>query len=176
MFRRSITALALVSALTGCVAAPPKGPLVEYRDGITPVTRPVKCEATYALRSADRPDPLTAHHVERGERLGFRREADGSVTAVAPGHLLPLAPGAYTWEVVPGSVAPWRTRFGAEVSPAVLGALFLAGVTAAFGALLYLGSKLPSGDDDDCDSQTNSPSQENNTPAKPAAKAPYKVP
>ena len=96
-----------------------------------------------------------------GERIGFRREADGSVSAVAPGQVLPLAPGRYSWEVVPGSVAPWRKRLGQEVSPAVPGAIFLAGVTAALGALLFWCAK--SGDDDDPPArpraEPNAPSQ-----------------
>jgi hypothetical protein len=150
MYRRSVLGLALLSALTGCVVHPPKGAFVEYRDGLTPVTCPVKCEATYALRSTDHPEaqPLTAHHVEPGERLGFRREADGSVSAVAPGHVLPLAPGAYRWEVVPGTVPSWRKRLTTEVSPQIPAALFLAGVTAACLALLFWWAKSGSGDDD----------------------------
>jgi hypothetical protein len=176
MFRCCAQALALVSALTGCVATPPKGPFVEYHDGLTPITRPVKCEATYALRSADQPAPLTAHHVERGERLGFRREVDGSVSAVAPGQVHPLAPGAYSW-VVMGGVPPWWKRLGQEVSPAVPGAIFLAGVTAAFGGLLFLCAKVGGGDDagDESDSQSSSRPKEH-PPAPAPAKTASRVP
>ena len=117
MPRRPILALALLSALTGCVAAPPNGPLVEYHAGLTPITRPVKCPATYVLTAADQyrgPVPLAEHHVAKGERIGFRREDDGSLVAVAPGYTLPLPPGAYTWEVVRESVPPLRERMWCE--------------------------------------------------------------
>ena len=85
---------ALVSALHGS-AAGPLGPFVEYHDGLAPVTREVTCAATYTLHSADDPtDALSAHHLARGERIGFRSEPDGSVSAVGPGCVLAaLAPG-----------------------------------------------------------------------------------
>ena len=117
MPRRVTLALALASALTGCVAAPPSGPLVEYRDGLTPITRPVKCPATYVLTATDQyrgPVPLAEHHVAKGERIGFKRQEDGSLVAVAPGYTLPLPPGAYTWEVVRASVQPLHERLWCE--------------------------------------------------------------
>jgi hypothetical protein len=97
--------LAYVSALTGCVTAPPKGAVVAYRDGDAPVTKPIKYEAIYALRDTGAPDapPLTTHYLTKGEKVGFCRGADGTVNAVAPGYLTALPPGEYAWEVVPGS-------------------------------------------------------------------------
>jgi hypothetical protein len=141
---RPLLALALVSALTGCVAAPPAGPLVEYRDGLTPITRPVKCPATYVLR-ADPPGavPLAEHHVAEGERIGFRREEDGSVSAVAPGYTIALAPGAYSWVVVRGSVPSWRERFWCETRKRADAAgrttVLVVGTVALLTTLLALG-------------------------------------
>jgi hypothetical protein len=140
-------ALALLSALTGCVNAPPTGPLVEYRPGEVPVTRPVKCPATYILTSTDQPTgepPLAAHRVSKGEWLGFRTGEDGSAVAVAPGYTLPLLPGAYRWEVVRGSVPTWRERLWCEVrgraAPAVGTAALVVGVcgVSAIGPTLVL--------------------------------------
>lgn len=110
---RPLLALALLSALTGCVSSPPDGPLVEYRPGLLPVTQTVKCEANYVLVAKDASGvtgPFGEHHLRKGERVGFRCEADGSVTAVAPGYTIALPPGAYAWEVVPGSVPSLRER------------------------------------------------------------------
>jgi hypothetical protein len=110
MFRRSALPLALVSALTGCSTAP-VGPFVEYHDGLEPVTREVTREATYALHSADDPEvPLTEHHIVRGEWIGFRSEPDSSVSAVGPGSVLALNPGAYSWDMVPGTAQTWHER------------------------------------------------------------------
>ena len=113
MPRRPVLALALLSALTGCVGAPPKGPLVEYHAGLTPITRPAPRPATYVLTATDQdrgPVQIAEHQVGEGQRIGFRREEDGSVVAVMPTGTLPLPPGAYAWEMVPGSVVvrPWR--------------------------------------------------------------------
>lgn len=111
MFHRRVFPLALLAALTGCAGAPRSGPLVEYREGITPITRPVPRTASYVLH--DGTDALAHLNADRGTRVGFRREPDGSVTAVGPdGFAQPLAPGAYTWTLIPGSVreVPWRER------------------------------------------------------------------
>jgi hypothetical protein len=112
MPRTALLALALLAPV-GCVSPPPVGPFVEYRDGQTPTTRTVKCEADYALVAHDPSaavGPFGRHHVGRGGVLGFRRAADGSLTAVAPGYAVALPHGAYSWEVVPDSVAPLRER------------------------------------------------------------------
>ena len=111
--RCPLVALALLSALAGCVSAPPDGPLVDYRPGLPPVTRKVTCEADYALVAKDAaavPGPFGAHHLRKGDRIGFRCDADGSLTALAPGYALALPPGAYAWEVIPESVPPLRDR------------------------------------------------------------------
>jgi hypothetical protein len=111
--RRPPLVLALLLAATGCVSSPPDGPLVEYRPGLPPVTRTVTCEADYTLVARDAagaPGPFGVHHLRKGGRAGFRCEADGSLTAVAPGYTLALPPGAYAWEVVPESVPPLRER------------------------------------------------------------------
>ena len=141
MPRRFTFALAFLSALTGCVAAPPSGPLVEYREGLTPITRPVKCRATYALCAHDRPPGegvLASHCVAEGERIGFRREEDGSVTAVAPGYTLPLAPGSYSWEVVRESVPPWRERFWQKTRDDAEATVKITGTALGVGCLLAL--------------------------------------
>ncbi len=144
--RRPLLALALVSAVTGCVSPPPSGPFVEYRDGLAPTTRKVTCEANYQLVATDAPappGPFGEHHLRKGERVGFRREIDGSLTAVAPGYTLPLPPGAYSWQVVQSSVPSVRerqlcaTREYALKAAKYTGIVALA-VLAAFGVLLIL--------------------------------------
>ncbi len=119
MSRRPLLALALVSAVTGCVSAPPDGPFVEYRAGLTPITRPVKCPGTYALHADGQPAPLLTRDAVEGERIGFKREADSSVTAIAPEQELALPPGEYAWELVPGTTPPWRDRFRAKAGAKV---------------------------------------------------------
>ncbi len=130
--------------MTGCVSPAPVGPLVEYRAGLTPVTRPVKCPATYVL-CAEQPDssPIAEHHLTKGERVGFRREDDGSVSAVAPGYTIPLPPGVYRWEVMRASVPLWHQRAWCEARTCSVAAgrttLIVVGVTCVLTALLALG-------------------------------------
>jgi hypothetical protein len=139
--RRPLLALALVSALVGCVSSPPNGPLAEYRPGAPPVTRTIPCEANYALVARDGSGaggPFGEHHLRTGERVGFRPGPDGSVTAVGPGYTLVLPSGDYAWEVVPGSVPPARERWLRETREHALMAAKVAGVgmlvaTAAVG-------------------------------------------
>ena len=77
----------------------------------------MKCEANYVLVTKDSHSAIgqiAEHHIVKGERVGFRREEDGTVTAIAPGYKLTLPPGVYAWEVVRSSVPPWRERFWCE--------------------------------------------------------------
>src|SRR5262245_59605238 len=132
MLRFPPLTLGMLFALAGCVSQPPGGPFVEYRDGLTPTTRTVTCEANYVLVAKDAaaaPGPFGEHHIRKGEAIGFRRESDGSVTAVAPGYALPLPPGWYAWEVVPDSVPPLRERQWCETRRLLGTAARITGIT-----------------------------------------------
>ncbi len=148
--RRPLLALALVSALTGCVSAPPAGPIVEYRPDSSPVTGKVPCDANYTLVARDENGPRNSfgeHHLLKGEQVGFRPETDGSVTATAPGFTRVLPSGAYAWEVVPRSVPTARERWMCEtgrqastalkVACVVLGVLGIVFVVAFMIALAH---------------------------------------
>lgn len=146
MSRTPLLALALLAPV-GCVSPPPPGPFVEYRDGQTPTTRTVKCEADYALVAHDPAaavGPFGRHHVGRGGVLGFRRAADGSLNAVAPGYAVALPPGAYSWEVVADSVRPLRERQWTEArrhfetAAKVTGMTFLVGCTTLLVLIVAL--------------------------------------
>jgi hypothetical protein len=132
MLRFLPLALAMVFALAGCVSPPPTGPFVEYRDGLTPTTRTVKCEANYVLVAKDAsaaPGPFGEHHIRKGEVIGFRGESDGSLTAVAPGYTLPLPPGEYAWEVVGDSVPSLRERQWCQTRQFLQTAAKITGIT-----------------------------------------------
>lgn len=76
--------------------------------------------------------------------LGFRRAADGSLTAVAPGYAVALPPGAYSWEVVPDSVPPLHARRWSEArrhfetAAKVTGMTFLVGCTTLLVLIVAL--------------------------------------
>jgi hypothetical protein len=132
MLRIFPLALAMLFALAGCVSPPPSGPFVEYRDGLAPTTRTVKCEANYVLVAKDAsaaPGPFGEHHFRKGDEIGFRLESDGSLAAVAPGYTLPLPPGAYAWEVVRDSVPSSRERLWCETKRHLWTAAKITGIT-----------------------------------------------
>jgi hypothetical protein len=132
-FRRPLLALALVSALTGCLSTPPCGTIAQYSPGSPSVAGNVTCEANYTLVSRDENGPRATfgeHHLRRGDRVGFRAEADGSVTAVAPGYSLALPAGSYAWEAVPGSVPSERERWLCETRRHALTAAKVTGAVA----------------------------------------------
>jgi hypothetical protein len=134
---RPLHALALLCALTGCVSSPPDGPLVEYRPGQPAATQKVTCEANYTLVARDGAGaggPFGEHHLKKGERVGFRCEPDGSVTALAPGYTIALPSGAYAWEVVPKSVPPLAERQWRETRAHLLTVGKVAGVALVLGA------------------------------------------
>jgi hypothetical protein len=131
----------MLMALAGCVSAPPSGSFVEYRDGLTPTTRTVQCEANYELVARDAtaaPGPFGEHHIRKGGEVGFRREADGTLTAVAPGYRLPLPPGAYSWEIVRYSVPSTRERNWCEARQHLKTAGKVAGMTFLVGCTTLL--------------------------------------
>ncbi|WP_439627208.1 hypothetical protein [Gemmata sp.] len=138
--RRPLLALALASALTGCVSAPPNGPIALYSPGAQPVSGKVPCDANYALVARDENGPRDAfgeHHLRRGDRVGFRVETDGSVTAVAPGYSLTLPAGSYAWEVVAASAPTERDLLRCDARRHALTAAKVAGVVCV-GALAII--------------------------------------
>ncbi len=141
--RRPLLALALASALTGCVSAPPAGPVAEYRTGSPAATAKVACDANYAIVARDENGPrgpLGERHVRKGECVGFRPESDGSVTAIAPGYTLSLPSGSYAWEAVPGSLPTEREQRMCETRSHALRAAKVVGIVlVGIGLVLAIG-------------------------------------
>ena len=139
--RRPLLALALASTLTGCVSTVPVGPLAEYRPGSPSVSGKATCDASYALVSRDENGPSGTfgdHRLRRGERVGFRPEADGSVTAVAPEYTHSLPAGSYAWVVVPASVPSENERLLCDARRNALNVAKVAGIVVV-GAMALVG-------------------------------------
>jgi len=139
--RRPILALALVSALTGCVSAPPSGPIVEYRSGSPSVNGKVPFDAKYTLVTHEENGPRSSfgeHCLQKGQQLGFRSEPDGSVTAIAPGFTRLLPPGSYAWEAVASSVPSKRDRWVCETRRHIFTAFKITGVVVAVAAVAFV--------------------------------------
>jgi hypothetical protein len=72
--------------------------------------------------------------VARGEQLGFRDGRDGTVLAIGPGYAVPLPPGAYRWDVVPGSTPGGPERLWIVSRERAAGVVAAVGVSTAFVA------------------------------------------
>lgn len=135
--------LSMLIVLNGCANPHANRPAAEIRPDIAPITSEVKYEATYALYRTDGPGvPLHSTRLTRGERVGFRRQSDSSVVAVAGGHTLPLGDGTFAWLLVENSSPNWRVRAAQDGQRVAgkLGSGILLGVLAAVfvaGGVLY---------------------------------------
>jgi hypothetical protein len=142
MRRVVLLALAFSIAAGGCAHPRGRFPAAEFRAGRAPATRTVRHEASYALMRTDGPgEPLATARVLRDECVGFRREADQSIVAVAGNKTFPLPDGEFAWVMVPGTEPPWRERAGTDCKDAaakVGGALVLGGLALGCVGLGFL--------------------------------------
>ena len=77
--------LPLLCLIGGCQSLTQDAVAVEYRPGTNPTTIAGKCYATYTLHSIE-PDVQfapTTIELGKGAMVGFRREPDGSLVAIA---------------------------------------------------------------------------------------------
>jgi hypothetical protein len=142
MRRAVLVALAFSIIASGCAHPHARKPAAELRAGREPTTRPVRHDATYALtRIGGVGEPLATARVLRDECVGFRREADGSVVAVAGNKSYPMPDGEFAWVLVPGTGPTWRERAGADCKDAAAkcgGALILGGLALGMMGLGFL--------------------------------------
>lgn len=132
---RPTLAFALVSALIGC-ASGPRPPHAEFRDGITPIAPPAPYSASYLLHAGG--TTVEVRQVPKGERLGFAREKDGSVVAVAPDFRLALTQPAYAWEVVSETVPSRGARIRERLRESVRSVGGILGTVAFVGVVFGL--------------------------------------
>ena len=106
---RVMLVLLLLTLLGGCKAIVRDAETVEYQPGATPTTVVAKCDASYKLEVRD-----DAHKcypptdVTKGAVVGFRREPDGSLTAIAGKETKAIPEGRYVWGYKPKPVTQWE--------------------------------------------------------------------
>src|SRR5436309_3154677 len=83
----TLIAIVIVALLQGCGVQPGRK-LVTYSTATTELPKPVVAGAdgAYALYPDDGITPTEKIQAKRGEKLGFRRDADGRVVAFAGEH------------------------------------------------------------------------------------------
>ncbi|MBX9627220.1 MAG: hypothetical protein K2X82_25680 [Gemmataceae bacterium] len=106
--RRAVLLAALLPALAGgCRALVRDAETVAYRPGTPPTTAPAECDASYQLSAPDELRYWLQVDVPAGAAVGFRREPDGSLLAVAGEHVQPIPDGRYVWLCTPKPVSRW---------------------------------------------------------------------
>jgi hypothetical protein len=101
MFHRLILLFVLLSLLSGCRALVRDAEMVEYRPGAPPTTVVADCDAEYRLFAPEKHETRMPVDVAKGEAVGFRREPDGSLVAVAGKETTPIPEGRYVWQYTP---------------------------------------------------------------------------
>jgi hypothetical protein len=106
MFRRAVALLLpLLCLACGCKALVRDAETVEYRPGPTLSTTVASCDAEYTLSAPEKRETRLSVDVAKGERVGFQREPDGSLVAVAGKETMRIEPGAhYVWLCTPKPV------------------------------------------------------------------------
>ena len=113
---RAVLLAAILPALTGgCRALVRDAEAIAYRPGTRPTVAPAEAAATYRLHSPDERRWWPEVEVPAGAAVGFRREPDGSLWAVAGEIVQPVPDGRYVWLRTPKPVGRWdrfavRTR------------------------------------------------------------------
>ena len=111
--RTLLLALALLTAFGGCSHPRRPGLVAAYAPGQKLTSKKVPYDATVELYARDRPDavgPLTSTGVTGGTRLGFRREADGTIVAFVGERPVAIPDGQCEWVIVASSWPRWWSR------------------------------------------------------------------
>ncbi|MBX9581941.1 MAG: hypothetical protein K2X87_16675 [Gemmataceae bacterium] len=113
---RAVPLAALLPALAGgCRALVRDAEAIAYRPGTPPTTTAAECDARYQLSAPDELRYWLQVDVPAGAAVGFRREPDGSLLAVAGEHVQPIPDARYVWLCTPKPATRWdrfavRTR------------------------------------------------------------------
>jgi hypothetical protein len=114
MLRAAALLLPLLCLACGCQSLARNVETVEYRPGPTLSTTVAECDAEYRLDAPEKCQMWMPVDVTKGERVGFRRDPDGSLVAIAGARTTPIPPGDhYVWLCTPKPVTAWD-RFAAK--------------------------------------------------------------
>ena len=142
MRRAVLLALAVLTVLGGCSHPRRPGVLASYTPGQKPTSAKAPYDATvelYARDEAQASGPLTSTGVTGGTRVGFRREADGSVVAFVGERPVPLQDGRFEWVIVASSWPRWwarRADNAGRAAEAAGNALVFTGIGLGIAALV----------------------------------------
>jgi hypothetical protein len=107
--RGGVLLVVLSANLTcGCKALWRDREAVEYRPGTPPTAVLAERDATYRLCAHEPDETRPQVDVTKGERVGFRREPDGSLVAFAGTRTTTIPDVYHVWEYSSWPVTPWE--------------------------------------------------------------------
>lgn len=92
-----VVSAALVAAIPGCAAAPAGSSIVRYERGAAAYRVKAPQATEYALYAGDDPAPRMTVRLETGAMIGFERDAENRLVAVAGDRKVVVPDGSYTW-------------------------------------------------------------------------------
>jgi hypothetical protein len=92
-----IMLLAVTCMATGCASNSGKGGPITYIKGKPPTMGTAQADGRYSLYDRIDTTPIVSYVLRKGDRLGFRQDTPGRITAVAGVNELTLQDGSYTW-------------------------------------------------------------------------------
>jgi hypothetical protein len=78
-----LSAIAVVGLILGGCWTPSNSPLVKYERGADVQVTTAPQDADYSLYAAGDATPMVRYTLSKGEKIGFAKNQDGSITAVA---------------------------------------------------------------------------------------------
>jgi hypothetical protein len=90
MQRTTLLALPLFILIVDCQSSVKDVVAIEYHPEITPTTTTAKCDATFSLTAPEPTKTLLTIELKEGATIGYRKELDGSIVAIAGEQTIPI--------------------------------------------------------------------------------------
>jgi len=106
----ALFAIASISLLSGCQSLERDVVAIEHRPGTDPTTVLSSCDAAYELTSPEPNSHIAYATIElaKGATVGFRRETDGSLVAIAGAQTTPISDCHSVWRYTPNPNPRWK--------------------------------------------------------------------
>ena len=109
MRRAALIAIATLPLCCGCRSLERDVVAIEYHPGSMPTTGISSCDATYTLSSREPNCTLDYATIElpKGSTVGFQRQPDGTMAAVAGDRTTPISDCHSVWRYTPKPTSRW---------------------------------------------------------------------
>ena len=100
MLNRSLAGLTLafIITLTGCAMVQKGETVVKYDAGQQPIMGQATADGQYSLYRTTDATPMVTYNLKAGDKLGFERNTDAQLSAVAGQNHVPVSNDNYYWK------------------------------------------------------------------------------